>query len=64
MSTQLHPDDRVEVQWDRHGWLPDTVGIVQGCPDAGETFCRVRVEMDNGFPCDGSGFHPDCVRAQ
>jgi hypothetical protein len=53
---------KVEVKWHRHGWLP---GVVVGLssPDIGEDFCRVIVKMNNRFACNGSGFHPDCLRA-
>lgn len=57
----LEPGQRVEVLWDRHGWLPGTFqGYVSG--DADEGFRRCLVKMDNGFGCSAPGFHPDCVR--
>lgn len=54
--------DRVEVEWHRHGWLLGTVEMERKYPDPGEKVLRVHVQMDNGFPCLGTGFHPDCVR--
>ena len=57
----MKPGDRVEVEWARLGWLPGTfVEFTSG--DVGEDFRRVKVQMDNGFACDGLGYHPDCVR--
>lgn len=58
---ELEAGDRVEVLWDRRGWLPGT--FIETCdPDPGEDFRRALVQMDNGLPCEGSGYHPSCVR--
>lgn len=58
----MKPGDRVAVHWANRGWLPGTLTAFESCPDPGEDFIRVHVEMDNGFACEGSGYHPDCVR--
>lgn len=52
---------KVLVNW--HGFEDPLTGTFIGysLPDKGENFERVRVQMDNGFGCDGSGFHPDHV---
>lgn len=53
----------MEVNWgSKRGWLPGTFESYASSADPDETFKRVRVKMDNGFCCDGSGYHPDCVR--
>ncbi len=55
---------RVLVNWgERHGWLPGTFEGYSS-PAVDEEFRRCRVEMDNGFACNGEGYHPDCVRPQ
>jgi len=59
----LRPGRRVEVLWDRRGWLPGTFEALEAHPDPGEDVRRVHVKMDNGLPCEGSGYHPKCVRA-
>ena len=59
---ELTPGQRIEVLWDRHGWLPGTFdGYTAGDPY--EDFNRCMVTMDNGWDCRSPGFHPDCVRA-
>jgi hypothetical protein len=58
----LRPGQRVEVKWNRRGWLPGTFRGYETSPDPGEDFLRVHAEMDNGFSCTGTGYHPDCVR--
>ena len=63
MAAKFAPNQRVEVNWHRHGWLPGTfVSYVAGLPD--EDFSRCIVEMDNGFGRHCGGFHPDCVRVR
>jgi hypothetical protein len=57
----LTAGERVEVNWGRRGWLPGTFESLS-TPDPGEDFQRARVCMDNGLSCDGSGYHPRCVR--
>ena len=63
MLEGLKSGDRVEVLWARRGWLGGTFERLETHPDPDEEFRRVHVKMDNGFPCEGTGFHPDCVRA-
>ena len=63
MAAKFAPNQRVEVNWHRHGWLPGTfVSYVAGLPD--EDFSRCIVEMDNAFACQAVGFHPGCVRVR
>lgn len=58
----LQPGQRVEVLFERHGWLPGTFDFyVPGL--SGEDFRRCWVTMDNRWVCIAPGFHPDCVRA-
>lgn len=54
---------RVEILWDRLGWLP---GTFLGYPPAedGEDFQRLHVRTDSGRVCVSPGAHPDCVRAE
>jgi hypothetical protein len=59
---RFQPGDRVEVNWGRRGWLPGIFESYASSADPGEDFKRIRVAMDNGFGCTGSGYHPDCVR--
>jgi hypothetical protein len=55
--------DRVEVNWGkRRGWLSGTFLEYSSSPDAGESFMRCKVRMDDGLSCDGSGYHPINVR--
>jgi hypothetical protein len=58
----MQTGERVEVNWGRRGWLPGTLTSFESCPDHDEDFIRVHVQMDNGFACSGTGYHPDCVR--
>jgi hypothetical protein len=58
----MNAGDRVEVHWANRGWLPGTFVSFESCPDHGEDFIRVHVVMDNGLACEGSGYHPNCVR--
>lgn len=58
----MQTGDRVEVNWGPRGWLAGTFLAFESCPDPEEEFIRVHVAMDNGFACEGSGYHPDCVR--
>jgi hypothetical protein len=60
--TSMALGDRVEVNWGRRGWLPGTFEVYESFADPGENFLRLHVRMDNGFSCDGSGYHPDAVR--
>lgn len=53
--------ERVEVLWDRLGWLPGTFEHHMSGDD-GEDFKRCLVKMDNGFACRIPGYHPRCVR--
>lgn len=53
--------EKVEVLWDRRGWLPGTFErYVPGY--AGEDFNRLIVNMDSFRDNSGAGYHPDCVR--
>lgn len=65
MTESAHPafteGQRVEVCFDKHGWLPGTFEhYTAGGPD--EDFRRCVVKMDNGFGCNYPFFHPQCVR--
>lgn len=53
--------ERVEVNWGNRGWLPGTFQSLSS-PDPDEDFQRVQVAMDCGLTCEGSGYHPRCVR--
>jgi hypothetical protein len=57
----LKQGDRIEVNWGKRGWLPAIFSNYSSADD-GEGFERVKATMDNGWACDGSGYHPDCVR--
>lgn len=54
-------NERVGVIWDKHDELLEGVIIGFSHPEKGEDFERVRVLMDNGYACNGSGFHPECL---
>jgi hypothetical protein len=62
-TNEYEVGQRVLVKWHGRGWLPGTFKEFASSPDCGERFHRVKVQMDNGFTCDGSGYHPDCVKA-
>ena len=60
-AIEIQPGDRVLVQWHRHGWLPG-IFVAYTSAEYTEDFRRCVVKMDNGWACDGSGYHPACVR--
>jgi hypothetical protein len=62
-TDDLQEGQRVLVKWNRLGWLPGTFEGYSS-PDVDEEFRRCKVKMDNGFACNGFGYHPDCVRAE
>jgi hypothetical protein len=55
---------KVLVKW--HGFKEPLSGTFDSysAKDNGEDFERLKVTMDNGFGCDGSGFHPNHVTAK
>jgi hypothetical protein len=57
----LKNGDRVEVFWERQGWLSGTFDHYTSADD-GEDFRRCMVKMDNGFACRIPGYHPRYVR--
>ena len=59
-AAQIKEGQRVEVQWYRHGWLAGTFLNYTGQDASGKQRCKV--EMDNGWPCDGFGYDVSCVR--
>lgn len=60
-TAELRAGQRVDVKWDKAGWLPGV--FVEYCPgEYGEDFQRCVVKMDNGFACHPPGYHPACVR--
>lgn len=62
MGSKVEVGQKVLVKWAKSGWLPGVVTDLS-TPDPGEKFQRVKVAMENGWACHGSGFHPDCVMA-
>lgn len=58
----LQPGQRVEVLWDRLGWMPGVFEYYTA-PMEDEEAPRCWVRMDSGATPTGCGFHPDCVRA-